>query len=84
MTQVPSALIDLGAIRYNLGVVRRHAPKSRVWAVIKADAYGHGVDGVANALAPQADGFALARVRSACSSSSRAVIPACTLLSMIS
>jgi alanine racemase len=47
---VPRALIDLGAIRYNLGVVRRHAPKSRVWAVIKADAYGHGMEPVAETL----------------------------------
>ena len=37
------ALIDLSALEHNLSVVRRHAPRSRVMAVIKADAYGHGL-----------------------------------------
>ncbi len=31
------------ALAHNVGVVRRHAPRSRVWAVVKADAYGHGL-----------------------------------------
>jgi alanine racemase len=58
------ALIDHAALRANLAVVRRHAPRSRVWAVIKANAYGHGMVQVAEALA-DADGFALARVEEA-------------------
>lgn len=57
----PRALIDYDALRHNLEVVRRYAPDSRVWAVIKANAYGHGMEGVATALAG-ADGFAIARV----------------------
>ena len=57
----PCARIDLDALRHNLGVVRAAAPASRVWAVIKADAYGHGVARAAAALA-DADGFAVARV----------------------
>ena len=57
----PQARIDLAALRHNLGVVRGHAPSSRLWAVIKANAYGHGVGAAAAALA-DADGFALARV----------------------
>jgi alanine racemase len=61
MNPVPRALIDLGAIRHNLGLVRRHAPKSRIWAVIKADAYGHGMEAVASSL-KGAEGFAVARV----------------------
>ncbi len=60
----PRALIDHAALRANLAVVRRHAPHSRVWAVIKADAYGHGMERVAATLAA-ADGFALARVSEA-------------------
>ena len=50
--------MDLSALRHNLGVVRRHAPQSRVLAVVKANAYGHGVARAARALA-DADGFAL-------------------------
>jgi len=61
MNPFPRALIDLGAIRHNLGVVRRHAPNSRVWAVIKADAYGHGMERVSDTL-EGAQGFAVARV----------------------
>lgn len=57
----PRALIDLPALRHNLAVVRTAAPASRVWAVIKADAYGHGLAQAAAALA-DADGFAVARV----------------------
>ena len=50
----------MAALRHNLGVVRRHAPRSRVLAVIKANAYGHGVMRVARALADAGtDGFAL-------------------------
>jgi len=56
-----SATIDTGALRHNLGVVRRWAPKSRVMAVIKANAYGHGLVAVARAL-DSADAFAVARV----------------------
>ena len=60
----PHALIDLAALRHNLGVVRRRAPASRIWAVIKADAYGHGMERAAAALAAT-DGFAVARVEEA-------------------
>jgi len=56
-----SATIDGGALRHNMDVVRRAAPKSRVMAVIKANAYGHGLVAVARAL-ESADAFAVARV----------------------
>lgn len=52
------ARFRLSALRHNLGVVRRCAPKSRVWAVVKADAYGHGLLRAAHALS-DADGYAL-------------------------
>jgi alanine racemase len=56
-----SVTIDTGALRHNLDVVRRLAPKSRVMAVIKANAYGHGLVATARAL-HSADAFAVARV----------------------
>lgn len=52
------ATFDLDALRANLALVRARAPNSRVWAVIKANAYGHGLLRVAEALG-QADGYAL-------------------------
>lgn len=53
-----NATIDLDALRHNLEVVRRHAPRAAVFAVIKANAYGHGVMRAARALA-SAEGYAL-------------------------
>lgn len=44
------AQIDTGAIRHNLNVVRRVMPEHHMMAIIKAEAYGHGLEGVATAL----------------------------------
>ena len=46
------AEIDLAALRHNLSVVRAHVKRSgaEVLAVVKADAYGHGMLPVARAL----------------------------------
>jgi alanine racemase len=61
VTPIVSATVDSGALRHNLNVVRQWAPKSRVMAVIKANAYGHGLVAVARAL-ESTDAFAVARV----------------------
>jgi alanine racemase len=61
VTPMVSATVDSGALRHNLNVVRQWAPKSRVMAVIKANAYGHGLVAVARAL-ESTDAFAVARV----------------------
>jgi alanine racemase len=53
-----SATIDLAAMRHNLMRARAHAHGRRVWAVIKANAYGHGVERAVRAFA-EADGLAL-------------------------
>jgi alanine racemase len=50
--------VDRAALEHNLAVVRRNAPRSRVMAVIKANAYGHGLLRAAQALR-SADGFAV-------------------------
>jgi alanine racemase len=52
------ATISAAALAHNLTVARRHAGGARVWAVIKANAYGHGIERAARALAG-ADGFAV-------------------------
>ena len=52
------ATVHTEALRHNLARVRQAAPDSRVWAVIKANAYGHGIERVFEALRG-ADGFAL-------------------------
>lgn len=58
MPRPTKASIDLSALTHNLTVVREYVPRSRIMAVIKADAYGHGLLPTANAL-KTADGFAL-------------------------
>ncbi len=47
------------ALRHNLERVRHYAPKARVMAVVKANAYGHGLAWVANVLS-EADAFGVA------------------------
>lgn len=52
------ATIHPEALRHNLARVRAAAPDAKVWAVVKANAYGHGIERVFDALRG-ADGFAL-------------------------
>lgn len=56
------AVLNVAAVAHNLQKVREYAPDAKIMAVIKANAYGHGVLRIANALAAQVDGFAVARV----------------------
>lgn len=55
------AIIDTNALRHNLQSIRKRAAGSRVMAVVKANAYGHGLVNVAHAL-PDADALAVARI----------------------
>jgi alanine racemase len=41
------AVVDLGAIEHNVRVLREHAGRAQVMAVVKADGYGHGASRVA-------------------------------------
>ena len=52
------ATIDPDALRHNLAHIRQSAPDARLWAVVKANAYGHGIERVFAGL-QAADGFAL-------------------------
>ncbi|MDH3532084.1 MAG: alanine racemase [Gammaproteobacteria bacterium] len=61
MTFGARALIRLDALRDNLKVIRSAAPGSRVMAVVKANAYGHGMVTVARTL-DDADSFGVARL----------------------
>ncbi|HSN70427.1 MAG TPA: alanine racemase [Steroidobacteraceae bacterium] len=57
----PRARVRLDSLRHNLATVRRAAPGARVLAVVKANAYGHGLVPVARAL-ERSDGLAVARL----------------------
>jgi alanine racemase len=52
------ATISSGALAHNLLVAKAYAGGAKVWAVIKANAYGHGIERAARAL-EAADGFAV-------------------------
>lgn len=61
MSRLIRAVIDTQALRHNLNVLRARAGRARVIAVVKANAYGHGL--VSAALAIQdAGAFAVARL----------------------
>ena len=58
MTRPLQAIVHLSALVNNLLVARQAAPHSKILAVIKANAYGHGLLRVAKAL-ESSDGFAV-------------------------
>ncbi len=58
MSRPITATIDAGALAHNLEIARARAPHSKVFAVIKANAYGHGLLRAAAAM-KGADGFAV-------------------------
>jgi alanine racemase len=52
------ATVSAGALAHNLLVARAYAGRAKLWAVLKANAYGHGLERAARAL-EGADGFAV-------------------------
>src|SRR5258708_31766240 len=64
MSRPIQASISPSALRHNYAVAKRAALQSKVLAVIKANAYGHGVERVARALV-KADGFGIVEIKSA-------------------
>lgn len=57
------ALIHLGAIRQNIQQMGAHIPEGTLkWAVVKANAYGHGAVAVATAIQDDVDGFCVSNI----------------------
>jgi alanine racemase len=52
------ATIHTAALRHNIARIRQAAPDAKLWAVVKANAYGHGIERAYEGLRG-ADGFAL-------------------------
>ncbi len=52
------ATIHTAALSHNLARARQAAPDAKVWAIVKANAYGHGIERAFGGL-KNADGFAL-------------------------
>ena len=56
--------IDLKALRHNFAQVKKYAPHSKILAMVKGNAYGHGMIPIAHAL-PEADFLGVARLEEA-------------------
>lgn len=56
-----TASISLPNLLHNASMARQHAQGSRILAVVKANAYGHGMQEIVMALNAHVDGFAVAR-----------------------
>jgi alanine racemase len=54
--------VDLDQLKTNLENIRAHVPPAKVMPMVKANAYGHGVDGVAPFIEPYVDYFGVAIV----------------------
>ncbi len=54
--------LNLAALKHNVAKVREYAPQSQLMAVIKANAYGHGLIRIAHALQNHVDALAVARL----------------------
>ncbi len=64
MKRAAFARINLSNLKYNLATIRKLASKSKIMAVVKADAYGHGMLEICNSLG-DADAFSVAHVNEA-------------------
>jgi len=62
-----TAYIDTEALIYNVRHIRSLVPKSKIIAVVKANAYGHGLFPISNALTDEVEAFAVSRISEAMS-----------------
>lgn len=58
------AKLDRRALLHNLAVVRENCPKQKIWAMVKADGYGHGLQWVVDVL-KDVDAFGVATLEEA-------------------
>lgn len=62
MSRPARVLLDAGALRHNLQQARLHAKQSRLMAIVKANAYGHGLAWVARTLGESTDAFGVSSI----------------------
>ncbi|SUC45170.1 alanine racemase [Providencia stuartii] len=75
-----TALINRRALRHNLQRFRELAPHSRLIAIVKANAYGHGLTEVSTTLEDLVDGFGVARLKEALALRERGITAPIVLL----
>lgn len=79
MSRCPQVHINLAALQHNFEQVRAIAPQSKIMAVLKANAYGHGMLQVAGQL-KDASAFGVARIDEALSLRAGGVVKPIVLL----
>lgn len=52
--------VNLPQLRKNIEAIRKHVAPAKIMAMVKANAYGHGMDGVAPYIEPDVDSFGVA------------------------
>jgi len=57
-----AAMVSLSAIRHNGAVARKLFPEQKILSILKADGYGHGIEGVMPAYETFSDWYAVATV----------------------
>lgn len=55
MSRTAIAILSTENLLHNLSVIKKHAPRSKIIAMVKANAYGHGLRSVASRLQKQVD-----------------------------
>jgi len=61
IVKTANVVIDCQALVHNFNLIKKLAPSTKTLAILKANAYGHGLEIIAKAL-PLADAFAVARI----------------------
>ncbi|WP_165773107.1 alanine racemase [Conservatibacter flavescens] len=75
-----TAKISSSALKHNIQVIKQKAPNSKIIAVVKANAYGHGVVFASSVLEPLVDGFGVARLEEALALRANGIIKPILLL----
>lgn len=75
-----TAKISSVALKHNIQLIKQKAPGSKIIAIVKANAYGHGVEFVASQIEHEVDCFGVARLEEALTLRSKGVIKPILLL----
>ncbi|WP_165772772.1 alanine racemase [Caviibacterium pharyngocola] len=75
-----TAKISSVALKHNIREIKRKAPNSKIIAIVKANAYGHGVVFVSSAIEQMVDCFGVARLEEALSLRSNGITKPILLL----
>lgn len=62
MTRAAQALLSTENLLHNIAIIQKHAPRAQIMAMVKANAYGHGLRSVALRIQHIIDSFGVASI----------------------